>query len=512
MEGMRTKAFTLIELLVAVSLLTIIIVVIGAVFRTTGRAIRASNATIETDAAVRAVMRQIANDVSRIDREGFLVIRANGGWNPNRYQLTLLAHGGFQSRGGPVDAHSVGVMPDLQSHSALVWYGFALPPEDTGPSSQNISTSIAQNTGVSMTDRGTDTQNGVLGRHAFLLLPANSTAAVSPVNGLGGQPVPAHRDISRTAAPIAVSTGASPIELPAHPASGRTDVAALTPSQIMARIRVEKYRRIATPGFMAFGTNPLYSGISPGLVVPGPNKTNALGGVSNSNSREGGFAPPLADSPYQGASFSPPYDGPDYWYEARYYCYPRKLLRTPVDGTNSNGNLDVINGTYRMMPTLLKSAETFVVEWTDGSTDATGNIRWFGRANSDGVDTLDNLNDAASPARPIIWPPVEFFTKSLYTGSADRLFSNSPLPALTDKSGELLPWQTLNSPTNYYHGRSTMVTRDVYTAVFGSHCPVPWPKALRVSIRFEMRQTEVTNRGPNPNRPRRTYTQVIWLP
>lgn len=511
MPRTRVHAFTLIELLVAVSLLAIIIVVVGAVFRTTGRAIRTSNATIETDAAVRATMRQMAADLSRCDRNGFLSIRNNWGTSPVRASLTFIAHGGFANRTGPVDPQSNAVAAELNAHAAIVWYGFALTPQDTRAQSgnnysENHPTTGDQDNNVQVSDistAGTDSNNwansALLARHTLLMVPANVPGDATRI-AVSGAAIPAHPDPRRTGQAITVSA----TELPAAPSSGRTSVTSLSPGQLMARVRYEKYQPIAIEPYYCWNDGNL------------PHVTGAT--------REGGFTPPFP-WPMVGSvkKFIMPYNGADYWYESRHFNYPRKTLRNALQGRDSTGTRDVVNGTMRISPILLSYVDQFVVDWTDGSTDSSGNLQWFGNItrtnanNNPTVQCVDWVRDRAN--LPMQWPPADYYSRGYFAegGYNTGGYEDSLMPALTSyrQTRDYTTSVTTGNPPvanpmYFYNGRNTAIVRDIYTANFGPG--TIWPKAIRIMIRIDMAQTEITNFATQTSKPRRSYSQIVWLP
>jgi len=515
------RAFTLIELLVAVALLVVVIVSISGVFATTNRAVRAGHTTAEANANARAVLRQIAADVTRIDRDGFLVIRATGGdvgggLAPRRSYLSFLAHGDFANRTGGMDSQSSPFAGELRSHAAHIWYGHALTRDDYDNNRlNNAPSTFLQNDPGQLNDRAMGLLDSkqqynmpVLARHVFVMMPPDNANNANVLTTAAGGSVPAHADIRRTGA--AISVGAN--ELPARPSSGRTGVASLSPGQLMARVRYEKFQRMGVPAYDAL--NASYSIIDTG---------------ANARPLDGGFTEPLAQ-PIVGWRAFPPYDGSDYWYEARHYCYPFRVTRSPLEGTNAANARDVINGLYRSSSTLLKNCTVFVVDWTDGSTDNAGNLVWFGEPDllqltgnaGNGKPAISHVEwrrqqQAASPQ----WPPADFFNQSFGTGyTQDGLY-----PPLSDRADSIRN-ELRTIPSGYYTGtpyagRTQMLTRDNYTAIFSFDTRRQWPKALRITLELNMTGADVTaadvpdsvtKRDAVYSRPTKRFTQLIWLP
>src|ERR1051326_3900033 len=75
-------AFTLMELIVAVSILVIIILSVGVIFRGASGAVTTSQATMDVTSSIRATQQLIERDLQHIDKNGFLVIRCR--LNDNR--------------------------------------------------------------------------------------------------------------------------------------------------------------------------------------------------------------------------------------------------------------------------------------------------------------------------------------------------------------------------------------------------------------------------------------------
>lgn len=73
-------------------------------------------------------------------------------------------------------------------------------------------------------------------------------------------------------------------------------------------------------------------------------------------------------------------------YEADSYCFRFKYLPNPYAG-DVTGTYMVVNGAYRMHPILLQGVADFKVEWTDGTTNATGLV-WYGRDLPKGTDAI----------------------------------------------------------------------------------------------------------------------------
>ena len=71
------SAFTLVEVLVSLSILIIMMASVGEIFRVAGKSVRLGQATLETMSNVRTLEAQFQHDLGGLDRNGFLIIRAN---------------------------------------------------------------------------------------------------------------------------------------------------------------------------------------------------------------------------------------------------------------------------------------------------------------------------------------------------------------------------------------------------------------------------------------------------
>lgn len=503
------SGFSLIELLVAVAILVIVILSIAQIFRTVGRSVRTSNSVIEVDANARAVMRQIANDMSRIDRQGFLAIRTNQVMSTVRSQVAFIAHGTHGNRTGPLDQTSVS-SAELQGYAAHIYFGFLINPEDIRSNGPVRETQLVQSSPGRLTDRSLgqvdnsrQEQNiAYLGRHAFLLVPGNSAANINQVMTPSGVAVPAHRDIALTAGNIPVRTGGV-TEPDAHPSAGRTSVASLTPAQLMTRVRLQKYQAVTidphNPVWGNPGSNSIYADRRVGIANRVTDLFITVGSGGNS---------------FSSAGMMPRYDGSDYWCEARLFCYPFRTLREPREGTDSSGNPDYVNGINRMTSILAKYCLEFRVDWTDGLTDNTGALRWIGNGSNFSLDSLNNWNYVTGTDpnnQPRIWPPVDFAT--INSGSSESAFgARSVLPGISDLSPSATR-TSLSAPYNSNSPATQLLLGDNYTAIWSFDSRQPWPKALRVHMTLRVVGLEMgTGSGQFYNLPTRTYSQVIWLP
>lgn len=127
------KAFTTIELIVAVTLLAIVMVISGTIFKIAVDAQRKAGATAEITRNFRAITDQINRDFDGLVKDGFLVIRneeETGGtfyvnsqyenqnepitYNPRRDSIIFFAIGDHQSMRNR----------DQKSNTSIVYYGY----------------------------------------------------------------------------------------------------------------------------------------------------------------------------------------------------------------------------------------------------------------------------------------------------------------------------------------------------------------------------------------------------
>ncbi len=386
------RAFTLIELMVAVSLLVVIILSVGIVFKSTGNAVGLGQATGEMFAKVRAINQQIVSDVHGMDRNGFLIIRCRAerqgdfGFSADRFrrhdQISFISTGKFPNRTGAYQQTQV-FADNSTANSARIWYGQLIVAKDpwAAPAGTDLPTSAVLNTADPAYESGF-----WLGRQAMLLL--NPPAA-------GASEFPAgFTDINLT---LAASYSGTP-----HPSNNGPESSVASTPITMSRVDV------------AYTTLPQIM-------------ANLSGGFPNQ---------------------------PD-------YCYRLKTLPSPTTTgiADASGNPYLPNGVLRMHPVFATGLPSFAIDWTDGTPDGNGNLKWFGwntgqngsysvelappadgsRANfpnngnfykppaglagtefSDQKIAKDNYEVVFTPANSTLWPKALRFTYRI-TDSNDRL-------------------------------------------------------------------------------------------
>jgi len=225
------RAFTLMEMLVAVALLVLIIVGVGIVFSSAGRAVSVSQVTLELMSNTRAVQQQIERDIGGISPDGFIVIRSRREdttqANSRRFDMiSFLAQGSFPNRTGSTNAQPF--TDRTVANAARVWYG-QLVIEGASPSQLSA-------VGVNAPPTGTNDRDFILGRHTTLLLAEDGGGTAERIAS-NGITVAAHGNIRLTGPGTSVDPGNS--EPSAHISSSRVCTAALTPAQVMRNIMSE---------------------------------------------------------------------------------------------------------------------------------------------------------------------------------------------------------------------------------------------------------------------------------
>lgn len=252
----RRTAFTIIELLVAVSILMVVIAGVGLIFRSTGRAVGASEATLNMTANVRAVQDQMQRDLAGLDHDGFLVIRTRtlpvkepGKGHPTHIdQVAFVTLGNFPYK---FSAPYRGWMGEQTAHAALVWYGqlavegktdeagHYLGPADQSkpPPGHKRSPDDMSPDPFNVLPSGDTPSDYLLGRHATLLLRPLGNAGQVAINGAT---VPAYEDANYFTQPVLTGEGS-----PADISSSRVSLAAITTSELMQHL---EWRRMADSG------------------------------------------------------------------------------------------------------------------------------------------------------------------------------------------------------------------------------------------------------------------------
>jgi type II secretory pathway pseudopilin PulG len=419
------RAFTMMELTVSIAILVIIILSVGVTFSGASKSVSVSNATMEMMSGVRAAQSRIQEDVSHLDRNGYIAIRvrlnnpgpgnaANG--QPlaeisyHFDQISFIANGDYSNRTG---ADTSTPFTDSSSASAAhIWIGQGVlealnpPVESANPpvssyfsSDQSVMTPIDQlPTGAFPNNPGGIKQAEMtLMRHQALLMPGprDGTSHITPA----GNKVAAHGGLENV--PANFVSGSNTVDgVNAHISSSRYCVVAQTPAEV--------YRSI------------------------------------------------LADTPANAWS-NHPFAVP----EIDLFTYRFRALATVYD-TQVNNN-PFANGYFRTTPVMLQGVSSFKIEWTDGKiyppTDSRGGqLKWYGPTQLSGGNAYPNPSGNPSPTYdPLIYG---------YDGSAPGLQLEEV------------------SSTGIIHnvGGNGVNTGDHYSVAFNYSNKDRWPKALRFTM------------------------------
>lgn len=326
-----SAGFTLIEMIVAVALLVLIIVGVARVFQDASRAVSLSQNTLEMLSNVRAAQTQIESDLSRIDRNGFLVIRSTQDpKDPSRRfdQISFIALGHFPNRTGTMDQNNP-LADSTTANAAFVHYGHGIVERTNANQNSPMSNFKALPTDA---DSSIKDQHLVLCRNAVLLMAKNGGTLTS-LNNYEGMGIAAYQGIAWDTSPILA--GAGEVSRPASISSSRIAVASVTAANVMQTLML----RIALMN----------------------------GRAANANAAR---------------------------WEANYLCYRFRVLPDPysTEITDNSGRLSLMNGYFRTHPVLLQGASSFKVQWTDGSCYRSGD-RVYSDGKVQSGETI-NLGDA----------------------------------------------------------------------------------------------------------------------
>jgi hypothetical protein len=411
-------AFTLIELMVAVSLLTVIILSIGVVFKSTGNAVGLGEATGDMFSKVRVINQQLVSDVHGMDRNGFLIIRceaeetgANGDADAQdqtdrfrRYdQISFISTGKFPNRTGSYQAANI-FSDNTVSSSARIWYGQLLIEKDRAGADETVTPSTSSRP----------------------VLAGGNTSGLIP-NSLVGPRFATNVDYA-----------ASPLD-PAYESGftlGRQALLLLNPPS--GSSFPAGYRSIDVNASLYTATTPVTNGPASNEPQRPVISASRIGVAYTTVPQIMATVATLNTFPMSTGTMS-------------LYCYRLKTLPSPtatniLDVTN---NPSLPNGILRMHPIFAQGVPSFAVDWTDGTVDTNGNIQWFGcnsgSAGSYSIKAASTANTARthssatyggvsfefsnatdvysvgfSPAKPTFWPKALRFTYRI-TDSNDRL-------------------------------------------------------------------------------------------
>jgi len=222
-QHLRRAAFTLMEMMVSISILLLVILGVGMIFRSMSRAVGMSQAALEMFSNVRAFGHQLETDLHAMDRQSFLVIRGRVAGGRRYDQMCFLGYGNYANRTGSQGDNAFA--SQLRSGAAVIWYGHAMVLAGTAPGgSQDAAVPL------DAVPAGNSDADFWLCRHTRLLLPANSPNDTVTISG----------DYPSAAYPSAFWTSplvaATPMEPPAHVSASRISAVRLTPMELMAQV------------------------------------------------------------------------------------------------------------------------------------------------------------------------------------------------------------------------------------------------------------------------------------
>jgi len=393
----QASAFTLMEMMVSIAILVVIMLAVGVIFKSASASVGISESTLEMTANVQAVERQLERDVAGMDKSSFLVIRSRYDAASHRRfdQMSFMAYGTFPNRCGSYNSTS-NFTDSTVATFAHVWWGQLAIEQQTSTMANSI-TPPSQITPLPLNapPSGSVDNDFILGRHTTLIFGPDrktTTGIVDPSgypSSVGTVGVAAFRNSQVANGPLAISYNTATI-LPAG--IGETTGAHITSSRF------------------------------------------DCASVTQSQIMNSIF--------FNRAGFP--------FYEAQNYCYRFKALTTPYDSTDEPKG-GFINGFFRMHPIALQGVYYLSIQWTDGTSNASGLV-WYGIPdNSTNTPTL-------SPA--------------------------------TRQDGTTFQSTTLNS--------------DDYTAQFSYDNRISWPKALKIHYRV----ADPNNRLQGG----RDFVQIIFLP
>jgi hypothetical protein len=243
------RAFTLMELTVSIAILVVIILSVGVTFNGASKSVSVSNATMEMMSNVRAIQGMIEQDVSHIDTNGYIAIRAciNRPGSPllsERFdQISFVSTGNFSNRTG---ANTGNPFTDSSTAGAAhIWYGQGvlegsklgyMPADQAAPISVNQAPTGANSGNFPSNDM-------TLMRHQALLMPG---PAVNNHIYPAGNELVAHTGLENMTGNV-VPPGSNVEGKAAHITSSRYSIVAQTPVQLYQSILSNRVPAIPLP-------------------------------------------------------------------------------------------------------------------------------------------------------------------------------------------------------------------------------------------------------------------------
>lgn len=442
------RGFTLIELLVTIAAVAVLSLGLAQIFAVTGRTVSAGRRLSNLTAAANVLERQLREDIAKLTREGFLLIRnertsttiANAGSAPDTKRLRRLdelvffVNGQFSSvRLSPLDQRTA------RASAARVYYGHGLQrsPDNLGDPERlalkfDDDNAMAPKFGKApgsdvSAPAGTTNPNQyagdwILARQLTLLVPPSSSSPDKLLQGSGAPPERRQIDNAwqiglQPAAPSIFRNHRAQVEPTANDlvvssryngnqpvfASGTIDVAATD----LATIRV-----------LMQGATPPYSATSATAAAPlgdGLTSIDTTGSGTELQQQWMQLALPAAS---------------DRGERLRVEALPPNFLGIREGSRPSNADLVtdplVANQLALASTAFMPRCSEFIVEWSFGDTDATaGRLIWHGLQRQ----VLSNRDDPASA--------VAYTVDQYFNSNTDGAVQNYTL-----RDGTPMTWST----------------------------------------------------------------------
>ncbi len=206
--GSSRRGFTLIELLVTIAAVAVLSLGLAQIFAVTGRTVSAGRRLSNLTAAANVLERQLREDLSKLTREGFLLIRneqtstsiANAGSAPDTKrerrldELVFFVNGQFSSvRLSPFDQRTA------RASAARVYYGHGLQRTDPPNTSvrfddENLGALGFGDVASTGTNPNQYAGDWILARQLTLLVPPSSSSPDKLIQGSGAPLASAQND------------------------------------------------------------------------------------------------------------------------------------------------------------------------------------------------------------------------------------------------------------------------------------------------------------------------------
>jgi prepilin-type N-terminal cleavage/methylation domain-containing protein len=351
-----SPAFTLMEMLVALAILVVMMGAIGEIFRIAGSVSETGQATLNIMGNVRIVQNQMAQDLGGFNTNGYLIIRQR--WNIPTWIS------GYQYQVGD-EVLSVVATPPVAGTTFYVCL-----KANSASSSNLMNTTLWQSYTITsalaagiipwrtdqiafLANGNFQSRTGDSNDDIYNYLTSNAAAVWYGQLCISyGSPAPTnYLEWAQTAL----------IPLGTAPTGNDAGEFLLGREAIL----------LAPQAYTYYGVS-YYADI---------NYSNAVAAL---HSAESGFVPYITSSRVDAVNITPDQimktvDANSLQYNADNYCYRFATVRTPAASEiTTSTNAQLTNGYFRMMPILLQGVPSFAVDWTDGTTNASGQVNWYG--------------------------------------------------------------------------------------------------------------------------------------